>query len=72
MNYETTVKGSDSRPYATAQAGEADAMDVDDTAESRSSRRRLIIVLLIVAVAIAGFFAWRSYGPDSAPPSDPN
>ncbi|MCH2488395.1 MAG: hypothetical protein MK010_11760, partial [Erythrobacter sp.] len=70
MNYETPVNGSDSRPYSSARTTDLGAANPDDAAERRTSRRRLVLILLIVAAAIAGFFAWRSFGAESAPAAD--
>ena len=70
MNYETTVKGSDSRPYQGEGEAPLDDAIVVETNGERKSRRPLILIVLLVVVAIAGFFAWRSFGADSAPVAD--
>ena len=70
MNYETTVKGSDSRPYQGEGDAPLDETIVDDSAANRTSKRPLILIGLLILVAIMGFFAWRSFGADSAPVAD--
>lgn len=70
MNYETTVKGSDSRPYQGEGEAPLDDAILDDSAANRTSKRPLILIGLLILAAIVGFFAWRSFGADSAPVAD--
>ena len=70
MNYETTVKGSDSRPYQGEGDAPLDDAIVDDSAANRTSKRPLILIGLLILAAIVGFFAWRSFGAESAPVAD--